>query len=105
MQNCSFQPDLYQESGKRHVGSEQESSKDGRSTRCAPCKENAAKETGKAYRDYDKFVKKSRKHTFEIQSDDVKARMKQNDADRKTREKNKSRKAHQATKKAGRKYN
>ncbi|HLP72375.1 MAG TPA: hypothetical protein VK155_05685 [Bacteroidales bacterium] len=68
-------------------------------------KKTQQKKQEKQDRDYDKFVKKSRKHTFEIQSDDVKARMKQNDADRKTREKIKSRKAHQATKKAGRKYN
>lgn len=68
-------------------------------------KKEQEKKAEKRDRDYDKFVKESRKRTYEIQSDDVKARMKQNDNDRKIREKNKSKKERRSTRKAGRKYN
>lgn len=68
-------------------------------------KKSQEKNQEKLHREYHKSVGESRKRTYEIQSDDVKARMKQNDADRKIREKNKSKKTHQATRKAGRKYN
>lgn len=68
-------------------------------------KKTQEKKQEKLDREYHKSVKESQKRSYEIQSDDVKARMKQNDADRKIREKNKSKKTRQATRKAGKKYN
>lgn len=55
--------------------------------------------------EYAKLVKESRKHAYEIQTDDVKERMKKNKSNIKVRDKNKSKRVRQTTRKAGRKYN
>ena len=58
----------------------------------------------KLKRDYNKFIKKSQKRTYEIQTPDVKARMKQNQKDNAIRDKTKKKKTRSSTKKAGKKY-
>lgn len=59
----------------------------------------------KLKRDYEKSIKKSQKRTFDIQTPDVKERMKQNEKDTAYRDKSKKRKIRSDAKKAGRKYN
>lgn len=58
----------------------------------------------KIKKDYAKSVKATQQRSYEIQSPEVKARMKQNKKDITSRDKNKKRKTRSATKKAGRKY-
>ncbi len=67
-------------------------------------KKEQEKKIKKDNRDYEKFVRKSRKHAIEIQSPEVKERMKNNrkDADSKYREKR--RKDAENSRKAGKKY-
>jgi hypothetical protein len=55
-------------------------------------------------KDYEKAVKKSQKRTYEIQSPDVKARMKQNEKDIASRDKAKKKHVHKSSKKAAKKY-
>jgi len=54
--------------------------------------------------DYFKSVRRSQKRTIEIQSPDVRARMKQNRKETTFRDRAKKRKVKSATKRAGRKY-
>jgi hypothetical protein len=54
--------------------------------------------------DYAKSLKASQKRTYEIQTPEVKARMKQNEKEVAEREKAKKKKTSASTKKAGRKY-
>jgi hypothetical protein len=61
--------------------------------------------TRKQKKDWDKYVKKSQQHTYEIQSSDVKARMKQNKRDIDSRDKTKKKHVRKSSKKAGQKYN
>lgn len=63
-----------------------------------------ARKQEKNKRGYDRFVKDSREHTYDIQTDNVKTRMKKNENDIKVREKAKTKRTRQETKKAGRKY-
>lgn len=56
-------------------------------------------------KDYDKAVAKAQKHNVDIQTPDVQARMKQNKKDSAKREKVRKKKAREATKEAGHKYN
>jgi hypothetical protein len=58
----------------------------------------------KIKKNYAKHVENSRKRTFEIQSPEVKERMKQDESNRKLREKIKTKKVKTATRKAGNKY-
>jgi hypothetical protein len=58
----------------------------------------------KIKKNYAKHVENSRKRTFEIQTADVKERMKQDESNRKIREKMKAKKVKTATRKAGNKY-
>lgn len=53
---------------------------------------------------YSRAVKNSRKRTIEIQTPEVQARMKQNNADIAARQKSKNKKARISTKNAGKKY-
>lgn len=55
-------------------------------------------------KEYNKQVSLSRKRTYEIQSDDVKARMKRNEANIAAREKAKSKKSRADAKNASKKY-
>jgi len=55
-------------------------------------------------KDYDKFVKNSRKRSFEIQSPDVKARMKQNESHIAARDKAKDKNIRSASKNRARKF-
>ncbi len=55
-------------------------------------------------RKYEKSVKQSQKRTFDIQSPDVKARMKQNKKDYSKRDREKKKKIRSGTKRAGEKY-
>ncbi len=54
--------------------------------------------------DYEKLIKKSQKRTFDIQTPEVQARMKQNKKDYTTRDKAKKKRVKAITKKAGKKY-
>lgn len=56
-------------------------------------------------KDYHKLIKQSQKRTIEIQTPEVKDRMKQNQKDTATREKIKKKKVRSSTKKARKKYN
>ncbi len=58
----------------------------------------------KLKKDYAKSVKESRKRSYIIQSPDVKARMKQNSKDIKSRDKTRKRRTRSSTRKAGKKY-
>jgi hypothetical protein len=55
-------------------------------------------------RNYDKAVKKSQQRTYDIQTPEVKARMKQNKKDYSSRDKGKKKKVRSSTKSAGKKY-
>ena len=59
----------------------------------------------KLKREYAKSVKRSQKRSYQIQTPEVKARMKQNKKDIAVRDRVKKKKIRSATKKAGRKYN
>ncbi|HNW57473.1 MAG TPA: hypothetical protein PLR88_01910 [Bacteroidales bacterium] len=56
-------------------------------------------------KEYAKSVKESQKRSYEIQTPEVKARMKQNQKDTALRDKMKKKKVKSDTKKAGKKYN
>ena len=58
----------------------------------------------KLKRDYEKSVKRSQKRTIDIQTPEVQARMKQNQKDSATRDKEKKKKVKTNSKKAGKKY-
>lgn len=66
-------------------------------------KKQDAKEK-KQDKDYEKFVKYNKKRSYEIQTADVKERMKQNAKDSKARDKAKKKNNSTRTKQAGRKY-
>jgi hypothetical protein len=59
----------------------------------------------KQKKEWNKYVKKSQQHTFDIQSPEVKDRMKQNKKDIASRDKAKKKQIRKSTKKAGQKYN
>ena len=67
-------------------------------------KDRQAKNKKKLKRDYKNFVEVSRKHAFNIQTPEVKARMKQNQKDINVREKARRKNTLAATRKAGQKY-
>ena len=58
----------------------------------------------KLKKDYKKSVKETQKHSYDIQTPEVKARMDQNKKDMKAREKAKRKDRKQKNRKAGRKY-
>jgi hypothetical protein len=59
----------------------------------------------KQKKEWEKYVKRSQKHTYDIQSPDVKARMKQNKKDIASRDKIKKKNVRKSSKKADQKYN
>jgi hypothetical protein len=67
-------------------------------------KKKQEKTKKKQKKEYAKSVKRSQKRTYEIQSPEVKARMKQNEKDIASRDKAKKKHVHNSTKKAGKKY-
>jgi hypothetical protein len=67
-------------------------------------KKTQAKKEAKIKKDYDKYVSDSRKRAYEIQTPEVKERMKQDKKDIKSREKDRKKKADSSTKKAQKKY-
>lgn len=67
-------------------------------------KEIQAKRQRSNKKAYGKSIERSRKRTYEIQTPEVKARMKQNQADLSAREKAKSKKQKSASRKSGKKY-
>jgi len=67
-------------------------------------KKEQQKKEEKLKKEYNDFVKQSKKRAFQIQSPDVQARMKQNEKDIAVREKQKKKQTSSATKKAARKY-
>jgi hypothetical protein len=66
-------------------------------------KQEAAKKKQK--KDWEKYVRKSQQHTYDIQTADVKARMKQNKRDIASRDKVKKKNVRKSSRKAGQKYN
>jgi hypothetical protein len=66
-------------------------------------KKQAAKKR-KLDKDYAKYVKKNQKRAFDIQTPEVKERMKQDKKNAAARDKEKKKKMHSSTKKAGKKY-
>jgi hypothetical protein len=67
-------------------------------------KNKQAKNKEKLKKEYHNFVKESRKHNYQIQSPEVKARMKQDQKDITSREKARKKKTLNTTRKAGKKY-
>lgn len=67
-------------------------------------KKKQEKNQDRIKKDYQQFVKASRKRSFEIQSPDVKERMKRNDANIAARDKNKARKTRSASKTRAKKF-
>ncbi|NMC41344.1 MAG: hypothetical protein GYA43_09280 [Bacteroidales bacterium] len=68
-------------------------------------KKEQQKKEEKLKKEYNDFVKQSRKRAFSIQTPDVQARMKQNEKDIVVREKQKKKQTSASAKKAARKYN
>ena len=68
-------------------------------------KKDQAATKRKQKKDWENYVKKSQQHTYDIQSDDVKARMKQNKKDIASRDKTKKKHVSRSSRKAGQKYN
>ena len=77
--------------------------KEPRSVTRAKRKQEAKKR--KLDKDYEKYVKKSKKRAFDIQTPEVQERMKQNQKDTAIRDKLKKKKVRSGTKKAREKYN
>jgi hypothetical protein len=67
-------------------------------------KKQQEKRQGKIKKNYARSIENSRKRTFEIQSPEVKERMKQNNEAIKTRDKMNHKKVRSSSKKAGNKY-
>jgi hypothetical protein len=67
-------------------------------------KNKQAKNKEKIKKEYYNFVEESRKHNFQIQSPEVKARMKQDQKDITFREQARKKKTLNTTRKAGKKY-
>ncbi len=67
-------------------------------------KKKQEKTKRKQKKEYDKAVKRSQKRTYEIQTPEVKARMKQNEKDIASRDKAKKKHVRNSSKKAGKKY-
>jgi hypothetical protein len=67
-------------------------------------KNKQAKNKEKIKKDYRNFVEDSRKHNYQIQSPEVKARMKQDQKNITSREKVRKKKTIDSTRKAGKKY-
>ncbi len=88
--------------GKSRSSSRQAKVREPRSVTKAKRKQEANQKRLK--KEYEKSVNDTRKHAYEIQTPEVKARMKQNMKDIKTRDKSKRRKDRLKTRKAGRKY-
>ena len=63
-----------------------------------------AKDQKEIKKEYEKTVNENRKRAYDIQSPEVKARMKQNEKDIKVREKDKKKSRKADSKKAGKKY-
>jgi hypothetical protein len=88
--------------GKTHSSKKQPKVREPRAATKAKRKQEAHQK--KLKKEYEKFVKDTKKHSYEIQTPDVKARMKQNMKDIKARDKAKKKKERSKTRKAGRKY-
>ncbi len=68
-------------------------------------KKDQAATKRKQKKDWEKYVKKSQQHTYDIQTPDVKERMKQNKKEIASRDKAKKKNVSRSSKKAGQKYN
>jgi hypothetical protein len=68
-------------------------------------KKKAEAKEKKSKKDYAKFIKKSRKRSYEIQSPEVKARMKQNEKNTKAHYRSVGKKQSGGSRKARKKYN
>ncbi len=67
-------------------------------------KKEQEKNQKKLKKDYDKSIKKGKKRQYDIQSDEVKARMKQNEKETAMRDKEKKKQVRNASKSAKKKY-
>jgi len=88
--------------GKRTNRSAKVKSKEPRSVHKA--KKEQEKNEKRLKKDYAKSVERSRKRSYDIQSPEVKARMKQNQKDTELRNKEKKKKVKESSRKAGKKY-
>ncbi len=90
---------------ERHItGSKRSSPKVREPRKVLQAKKQQEKRQEKIDKDYDKFVKNSRKRSYEIQSPDVKARMKQNESNIASRDKAKDKRIRAASKNRARKF-
>lgn len=67
-------------------------------------KKSTEKRQAKVDKDYDKFIKQSKKRTYDIQSESVKARMKQNEINLAAREKEKDKRTKAQSKGRAKKF-
>jgi colicin import membrane protein len=88
--------------GKSSGGSKKSKTKGPKSAEKA--KKDQEKNKKKQDKEYAKAVEENKKRSYDIQSPDVKARMKQNEKDIAARDKQKKKNAKASTKKAGKKY-
>ncbi len=88
--------------GKSHGNKKQAKVKEPRSVLKAKRKQEAKQK--KLKKDWAESVKETQKRSYEIQSPEVKARMRQNKKDIAARDKTKKRKTRSGTKSAGKKY-
>jgi hypothetical protein len=86
----------------RKVKTKEKKVKEPRGVRKA--KKTQAKKEAKLKKDYNNYVSDSKKRAYEIQSPEVKARMKQDQKDIKAREKNQKKKTNSSTRRAQKKY-
>jgi hypothetical protein len=101
-QNIQKNPDR-QPSGSSHSGKKEAKIKAPKNASDAKKKQEASKR--KQDKAYKKSIKKSQKRTYDIQSPEVKARMKQNKKNTVIRDKDKKKKSKANTRKAAKKYN
>lgn len=85
--------------GSKRRASRENKVREPRSVKSA--KKKQEEREAKLKRDYKKAVKQSRKHHYNIQTEDVKARMKQNEKDIKAREREKRKREREAARKPG----
>ncbi len=89
--------------GKSSVGKKQKKIKEPKAVQKARKKQEKNQKDLK--KDYEKSVEENKKRSYEIQSPDVKARMKQNEKDIVVRDKAKKKNVKSGSRKAAKKYN
>lgn len=107
VQSCNsslFTKSVFNKTERNIAGSKRSSPKVREPRKVLQAKKQQEKRQAKIDKDYDKFVKNSRKRSYEIQSADVKARMKQNESNIAARDRAKDKKIKSDSKNRARKF-